>query len=78
MDPKIMAMKRGLRDALDEWLGFDVPEEDSDDFEIWQARKLEIEAVRTFADVYACLDHDDDRAADFFARYGIDNFRSVI
>jgi hypothetical protein len=78
MEPKIMAMKRGLRDALEEWLGCDVPDEDSDDFEVWQARKLEIEAVRTFADVYACLDNDDNRAADFFARYGIDDFRSVI
>ncbi len=71
-------MQQGLRDALEDWLGFDVPDEDSDDFEVWQARKLEIEAVRTFADVYACLDEDDNRAAAFFARYGIDDCRSVI
>ena len=66
IDARIAAMRRGLREGLGEWLGFDIPEEGTEDFEIWRARKREIEAFETFADVYACLGHDADRATDFF------------
>ena len=71
MDVTIKNMKRELLDELSEWVGCDIPEEGTEDFDIWQNRTAEILAIETFADVYNYLAADQDRASEFFARYGL-------
>ena len=40
-------MKESLRYELKEWLGSDIPEEGDDDYETWQSRTDEIDAIGT-------------------------------
>ena len=46
-------IKAHLHQQLDDWLGFDTPEEGSDDYLIWRSRLEEIEAIGTINE--ACL-----------------------
>jgi len=78
MNNIIKEMKSALRSELSEWLGFDIPDEDDDDFETWTSRSAMIEDLSSFRDVYEYLGGDDQRAEEFFASFGINNFRLVI
>lgn len=59
-------------------LGFDIPNEGSEDYKIWTSRASEIDDISSFRDVYAYLQEDDDRAEEFFASFGISDFRLAI
>lgn len=63
---------------LDEWVGFDIPEVGSEDYETWMSRRLEIEDIRNFADVYDYLGAEDERAEEFFESFGITNYKSKL
>lgn len=71
-------MKSALHSELSEWLGFDIPDEGSEDYEVWVSRSMDIDDISCFRDVYEYLGEDDDRAEQFFALFGIDDFRLVI
>ncbi len=78
MKSKLEEMKSALHSELSEWLGFDVPDEDSDDYETWTSRASEIDDISSFRDVYEYLQGDDERAEEFFTSFGINDFRLVI
>ena len=78
MDDAIEAMKDQLLGELNEWLGFDIPEEGSEDYETWKSREQEIEAIEDLSDIYYYLGGDDERAKDFFEQFGIIDFQSKI
>lgn len=71
-------MKKQLLAQLDEWLGFDVPEVGSEDYETWQSRLMDIEDIKTFSDVYEYLNCDEDSANEFFESFGVKNFKLKI
>ncbi|MEW8441914.1 MAG: hypothetical protein AB2689_27520 [Candidatus Thiodiazotropha taylori] len=66
-------MKQALRSQLDEWLSFDIPEENDDDYQVWQSRLSEIEAIESVSDVYHYLG-DDERALEFLSEFGIEDY----
>ena len=78
MTNKLKEMKSALHSELSDWLGFDIPNEGSEDYEVWTSRASEIDDISSFRDVYAYLQEDDDRAEEFFASFGISDFRLVI
>ncbi len=78
MTNKLEEMKSALHSELSEWLGFDIPEEGSEDYDTWTSRASEIDDISSFRDVYGYLLEDDDRAEEFFASFGINDFRLVI
>lgn len=78
MTNKLKKMKSALQSELSEWLGFDIPKEGSEDYEAWTSRASVIDDISSFGDVYSYLQEDDDRAEEFFARFGISDFRLVI
>jgi hypothetical protein len=41
-----------LNSQLQEWLGFDIPTEGTEDYEIWQLKISLIEQVESISDVY--------------------------
>lgn len=59
-------MKSALHAELSEWLGSDIPDEGTDDFDTWTSKANEIDGISSFSDVYDCLDQDDQRAKNFF------------
>jgi hypothetical protein len=71
-------MKARLRDGLTEWLGFDIPDEGTEDYQTWVSRAQEIDDISRFEDVYTYFAGDDERTEYFFRSFGIDDFRSVI
>ena len=71
-------MKARLREGLTEWLGFDIPDEGTEDYQAWVSRAQEVEDISTYEDVYSYLGGDDELVDEFFRSFGIDNFRSVI
>lgn len=71
-------MKAELLSQLDEWLGFDIPEEGTEDYDTWQSRQMDIENIRSFADVYNYLDGDEKRVKDFFENFGIKDYKSKL
>ena len=78
MTNKLKEMKSTLHSKLSEWIGFDIPNECNEDYEVWTSRASEIDDISSFRDVYAYLQEDDDRAEEFFASFGISDFRLVI
>ncbi len=71
-------MKLMLHAQLSEWLGSDIPDEGTDDYETWTSRAIEIDEISSFGDVYDYLQQDDERAQDFFTYFDIDDFKLVI
>ena len=49
-DPRVIAIKSALFAEIDEWLGFAIPVEGDDDYERWQNRLKEIEAIGSVQD----------------------------
>lgn len=78
MIDKLMGMKSSLRAELSEWLGFDIPKEGSEDFEVWTSRADEIEEISSFRDIYEYFQEDDELAEEFFTSFGIIDFKLVI
>lgn len=74
----IEKMKAELLSQLNEWLGFDIPEEGTDDYSTWKSRQLEIEGIQNFSDVYDYLNTDDESAREFFEGFGIKDYKSQI
>ena len=70
MTNKVEQMKAALSSQLSEWLGFDIPDEGSEDYETWISRSNEIEEISSYHDIYEYLGGGD-RADEFFASYGI-------
>ncbi len=78
MEKTIESMKLTLLGELDEWVGFDVPDEGTEDYDAWQLRLQLIEDIESYADVYDYLNGDDERAKEFFEEHGISDFKSLI
>ena len=78
MKDVIDKMKAELLSQLDEWLGFDIPEEGTEDYDTWQSRQMDIEDIRSFADVYSYLGGDEKRVKDFFENFGIKDYKSKL
>ena len=78
MTNKLEEMNSQLHFELSEWLGSDIPEEGSEDYETWQSRANEIDDIKSYGDVYQYLRWEDEKAEEFFGMFGIDDFRTVI
>ena len=71
-------MKVALLSQLSDWLGFDIPEDGTEDYDTWKARQLAIEDIQDFSDVYEYLQTDDESAQEFFEGFGIKDYKSKI
>jgi len=49
-------IKSDLLGELDEWLGFDIPDEGTEDYAYWQERLHAINAIETLDDVLVYLE----------------------
>ena len=49
----IDSIKRSFSADLDEWIGLDIPDEGTEDYEVWQSRAQQIESINSIADVLA-------------------------
>lgn len=49
-------MKADLHHRLSEWVGMDVPTEGTEDYESWQSRAAEIDAIESIDDVAGYVD----------------------
>lgn len=68
MSNRLENLRQGLSAQLDEWLGFDIPEEGDDDYDTWRWRQQMIREVQTVADVKEYLEiigMDDEAIAEF-------------
>ena len=48
----IEKMKTELLHDVSEWLGSEIPDEETEDYETWKEWLQEIEEIRSFADIY--------------------------
>lgn len=53
---EIDAMRRVFQHGVDEWLGFDIPDEGSEDYERWQSMLMDIEDIQNIGDVREYLE----------------------
>jgi len=63
----IESMKNYLYQRVSDWLGFDIPDEGTDDYDTWQSMLLDIDDVRTIEDV-----------RDFFEARGMGDFEELL
>tara|TARA_B100000575_G_scaffold288725_1_gene289245 strand:+ start:914 stop:1243 length:330 start_codon:yes stop_codon:yes gene_type:complete len=64
-------MKLELLDDVSEWLGSDIPSEDTEDYEAWQDRLREIEQISSFADINVYLENLGQDTAEFFESWEV-------
>lgn len=62
----IGAMKDALNSRIDEWVGMDIPDEGTEDYESWQSKLAEIDAIESIHDVIDYLESEGIDADDFF------------
>jgi hypothetical protein len=62
----IEEMKSALRQGVDEWLGYDIPEEGTEDYERWQSMLADIEDIETLQDVIDYVESRRKDVAEFF------------
>lgn len=62
----IEEMKSALRQGVDEWLGYDIPAEDTEDYERWQSMLADIEDIKNLQDVIDYVESSGQDAAEFF------------
>ena len=67
----ITKMKSELLDEVAEWLGSDIPEENTEDYDDWQSRLMEIEDIRSFGDVKDYLENRGRDAGEFFEEWEV-------
>jgi hypothetical protein len=72
--------KEELLSIVDEWLGMDIPEEGTEDYERWQSDLAQIEAVNTIEDVIDFLEYSGKDVIEFFeiSRFDTDLIPSKI
>lgn len=52
-EAKLVAkIKERFLAELDQWIGIDIPDEGTDDYDTWQSRLEQIEAIETIEDVH--------------------------
>jgi len=49
------SIKSILYDSVNEWVGFDIPTEGTNDYAQWQSMLLDIDDIKTLKDVVYCL-----------------------
>jgi len=64
-------MKLELLDDVSEWLGSDIPSEDTEDYETWQDRLHEIEQIKSFSDINVYLENLGRDTAEFFESWEV-------
>lgn len=64
-------MKADLFNDVSEWLGSEIPEEKTEDYETWQEWLKEIEEIRSLEDIYWYLDAKGKDIDDFFDSWGV-------
>ena len=64
-------MKLELLDDVSEWLGSDIPAEDTEDYETWQNRLQEIEQISSFADINDYLENRGRDTVEFFESWEV-------
>ena len=67
----VREIKESLSAKLDEWLGFDIPEEGTEDYEVWQERLAAIEAIERVEDVIAYAEGYLGDSDEFLLRWGL-------
>jgi hypothetical protein len=68
----ITKMKAELLSDVSEWLGSEIPDEETEDYETWQEWLQEIEEIRSFADIYWYLDAKRKDVDDFFESWDVE------
>ena len=74
MDDPAEKLKIYLLAELDEWLGFDIPEEGDEDYDTWQFRLQTIEDIKSTQDVrdyLSGLGRDEADIAEFLSSFDI-------
>ncbi len=71
MSELLEKMKLELLDDVSEWLGSDIPSEDTEDYEAWQDRLHEIKQISSFADINVYLENLGQNTAEFFESWEV-------
>lgn len=74
-DDTLSEMKGGLQYLVEEWLGNDIPDEGTEDYERWQMMLVDIDDVGSVADAIEFLEalgRDDEGVNEFLTMYGLD------
>lgn len=51
----VTIVKSHLSGCLDEWLGYHLPEEGTDDYDMWMSKRADIDAIVTLGDALGAL-----------------------
>ncbi|NWF37278.1 hypothetical protein [Mariprofundus sp. KV] len=71
-EKKLSKMKHHLHSIIDEWLGNDIPEEGTEDFNRWQSMESELNSIASLTDVVDYLNNQDYDVKEFLEEFGID------
>jgi hypothetical protein len=67
----IKEIRASLTAELEEWLGFDIPDEGEDDYDVWQERLAAIEAIENVEDVIAYAEGFVSDSDEFLRKWGL-------
>ena len=64
-------IREDLISRLDEWLGMSIPDEDDEDYEIWQGRLEEIHSIKTIEDIVSYAEAHFRDSDEFIKKWGL-------
>jgi len=64
---KLEIIKSELYSNVTEWVGFDIPSQGTDDYDMWQSMLLDIEDIKTIQDVVNYLECNGRDVVEFLA-----------
>lgn len=64
-DTILNLMKQSLRARIEEWIGFDIPDEGTEDYDRWQIMNDEVEGIASIDDVLSYLESEGVDVEDF-------------
>ena len=67
----VSEIKDSLFAALDEWIGNDIPDEGTEDYETWQERFSAIEGIESIDDVITYAEEYVSDSDEFFREWGL-------
>jgi len=70
-DKLIENIREDLIFRLDEWLGMSIPDEDDEDYEIWQERLEEIHSIKTIEDILSYVEAHLPDSDEFIKKWGL-------
>ena len=74
-DETLSEMKAALMFTVEEWLGNDIPDEGTEDYDRWQMMLVDIDDIVSLSEVIEFLEYlgrDDEGVNEFLSMYGLD------